>query len=223
MGECISCLRARGWTGRNTQHRYSRIPSGAPKRESRTKPRVLHVNCAREEKRYADRPRRCLMCELHHGIKDYKELIDASTVTRIESAKKLRLCFCVWSMDICPGFTRETTNVYGCRIRHHYLIHDPAGHSNRPPVADGGRTRDQRSSQDRQLYRDSIRIRKTNATFCGFQRGDPVSCSYRRKSWGGWEAIEMWSPGIIASELELCRFELRSLAIPDLASDVVRG
>jgi len=181
------------------------------------------VNCAREEKRYADRPRRCLMCELHHGIKDYKELIDASLATRIESAKKLRLCFCVWSMDICPGFTRETTNVYGCRIRHHYLIHDPAGHSNRPPVADGGRTRDQRSSQDRQLYRDSIRIRKTNATFCGFQRGDPVSCSYRRKSWGGWEAIEMWSPGIIASELELCRFELRSLAIPDLASDVVRG
>lgn len=31
------------------------------------------------------------------------------------------------------------SNVYGCGMRDHYLLHDTAGHPQRPPVADEGR------------------------------------------------------------------------------------
>ncbi|XP_043660207.1 uncharacterized protein LOC122624614 [Drosophila teissieri] len=121
--------------------------------------RVLHANSVREEERYADRPRCCPLCEGQHSIKDCKEFNRASTTRRIESAKRLRLCFsCLEYGHMARFCTKDRgCNVYGCRMRHHYLLHDPAGHPRRPPVADGGRRRDQRSSQDRQLYRDSGR------------------------------------------------------------------
>jgi len=37
-------------------------------------------------------------------------------------------------------------NVNGCRMRHHYLLHDPTGHPKRSPIADRARRRDQEGS-----------------------------------------------------------------------------
>ncbi|XP_070134411.1 uncharacterized protein [Drosophila bipectinata] len=114
--------------------------SGAPQRlVSRIhelRRRILHANSAREEEWYADHPRCCPICEGQHQIRDCKEFNRASTTTRIESAKKLRLCFSCLEPGHMSRFCRKSRgcNVHGCQMRHYYLLHESPGHSRRPPV-----------------------------------------------------------------------------------------
>ncbi|XP_044573579.1 uncharacterized protein LOC123257719 [Drosophila ananassae] len=115
------------------------------------KRRILHANSVHEEERYADRPRCCPICEGQHQIRDCKEFNGVSTTTRIESARKLRLCFSCLEPGHMSRFCRKSRgcNVHGCQMRHHYLLHESPGHSRQPYVAEGGRRSDQRSNSKR--------------------------------------------------------------------------
>ncbi|XP_044572122.1 uncharacterized protein LOC123257370 [Drosophila ananassae] len=130
------------------------------------KRRILHANSVREEERYADRPRFCPICEGQHQIRDCKEFNGVSTTTRMESARKLRLCFSCLDPGNMSRFCRKSRgcNVYGCQIRHHYLLHESPGHPRRPYVAEeqSGPTAIQRQQQT-----------EWNSTTSGFQREEP--------------------------------------------------
>ncbi|XP_070132565.1 uncharacterized protein [Drosophila bipectinata] len=138
-------------------------------------PTVAHLSDVREEERYVDRPRCCPICEGQHQVRDCKDFISASTTTRIESARKQRLCFSCLEPGHMSRFCRKSRgcNVLGCQMRHHHLLHEVPKRSKRPPVADGGHRRD----QDRQPYRDGNNRRGVPRSVDSSERNHPTSAA----------------------------------------------
>ncbi|XP_041674040.1 uncharacterized protein LOC121529958 [Drosophila eugracilis] len=167
------------------------------------KRRVLHANTAREEVRYADRSRCCPIYEGQYEIKNCKEFNYAST-TQIEFARKLRLCFSCLEYGHTDRLCKKgrRCNIYGCRVRHHYLLHEPVAYPGRPPVGDGGPRRDQRSSQNRRLYSDSSRRLRMPQSVDSSKKSLPTSAAVIDA--GGREANDIRPPGLIAPKLKLC-------------------
>lgn len=140
----------------------------------------------REEERYADRPRRCSMCTGQHEIKKYSTTLQRHAdrvCEEVQLKKKLFFVSGLW-IPIPPLFSPRPSWTSKTAARHR---------------------RNQRSSPDRQLYRDSSR--DTNATFSGFHREE-----LQLKTWDVRRLIDdrhaiTWKFRI---EFELCGFRWRS-------------
>ncbi|XP_043069107.2 uncharacterized protein [Drosophila bipectinata] len=110
-----------------------------------------------------------------NSVRDCKDFISASTTTRIESARKRRLCFSCLEPGHMSRFCRKSRgcNVLGCQMRHHHLLHEVPERSKRPPVADGGHRRD----QDRQPYRHGNNRRGGPQSVDSSERNHPTSAA----------------------------------------------
>ncbi|XP_041673559.1 uncharacterized protein LOC121529706 [Drosophila eugracilis] len=109
-------------------HEFAKLVCTVTDAGAREQPkrRILHANSVREEEQYVDRPRCCPICGGQHQVRDCKDFISASTTTRIESARKRRLCFSCLEPGHMSRFCRKSRgcNVLGCQMRHHHLLHE---------------------------------------------------------------------------------------------------
>ncbi|XP_043069090.1 uncharacterized protein [Drosophila bipectinata] len=156
-------------------HEFAKLVCTVSDAREQPKRRILHANSVREEERYVDRPRCCPICEGQHQVRDCEDFISASTTTRIESARKRRLCFSCLEPGHMSRFCRKSRgcNVLGCQMRHHHLLHEVPERSKRPPVADGGHRRD----LDRQPYRDGNNRRGVPRSVDSSERNHPTSAA----------------------------------------------
>nr|XP_044252270.1 uncharacterized protein LOC123003532 [Drosophila takahashii] len=128
------------------------ITSGDSKDPKR---RVLHASTSQKDQDlFEDHPRSCPICEGQHTIKDCKDFNQATPTARMEYVRKHRICFSCLESGHMSRFCKKNgkCNVYGCQMRHHYLLHDGVGNPTRPSQLHGRPWPNERSDRGRMVH-----------------------------------------------------------------------